>query len=121
MRKIKQVLEIVADTYEVSFGLKADSYDQLPCIEIGNLVTPEEIRNSVIEEFLRMHKASPPITSYEVSGSHGKRPIDWVIKMGDTIISVTGKENDNNATMITRRKDRLYLTTAEVKGRIYFE
>ncbi|UZO03313.1 uncharacterized protein OCT59_023721 [Rhizophagus irregularis] len=58
---------------------------------------------------------------YEVSGSHGKRPIDWVIKMGDTIISVTGKENDNNATMITRRKDRLYLTTAEVKGRIYFE
>ncbi|PKY32006.1 hypothetical protein RhiirB3_449904 [Rhizophagus irregularis] len=41
----------------------ADSYDQLPCIEIGSSATPEEIRNSVIEDFLRMHKASPPITS----------------------------------------------------------
>ena len=104
---------------KILFGLKADSYDQLPCIEIGSSATPEEIRNSVIEDFLRMHKASPPITSaneatrcefisaiiygvasifdgtvkvypqYEVSGSHGKGPIDWVIKMGDVIISVT--------------------------------
>ena len=48
---------------KVLFGLKADSYDQLPCIEIGSSATPEEIRNSVIEDFLRMHKASPPITS----------------------------------------------------------
>ncbi|PKB97451.1 hypothetical protein RhiirA5_123092 [Rhizophagus irregularis] len=117
-------LEIVVDTSQqpfssytfpkmkVLFGLKADSYDQLPCIEIGSSATPEEIRNSVIEDFLRMHKASPPITSaneatrcefisaiiygvasifdgtvkvypqYEVSGSHGKGPIDWLIKMG---------------------------------------
>ncbi|CAG8761422.1 14521_t:CDS:2, partial [Racocetra fulgida] len=42
---------------------KADSYDHLSCIEIGSSATPEEIRNSVIENFLRMHKASPPITS----------------------------------------------------------
>src|SRR5436305_14921969 len=104
---------------KVLFGLKADSYDQLPCIEIGSSATPEEIRNSVIEDFLRMHKAFPLITSaneatccefisaiiygvasifdgtvkvysqYEVSGSHGKGPIDWGIKMGDVIISVT--------------------------------
>ncbi|RIA94550.1 hypothetical protein C1645_817813 [Glomus cerebriforme] len=103
---------------KVLFGLKANSYDQLSCIEIGSSATPEKIRNSMIEDFLRMHKASPPITSvneatccefisaiiygvasifdgtvkvyiqYEVSGSHGKEPIDWVIKMGDTIISV---------------------------------
>ncbi|RGB42519.1 hypothetical protein C1646_662149 [Rhizophagus diaphanus] len=115
------------DQMKVLFGLKADSYDQLPCIEIGSLATPEEIRNSVIEDFLRMHKASPPITSmneathcefifviiysvasifngtakvysqYEVSESHGKGPIDWVIKMGDTIISVTeAKREDIN-------------------------
>jgi hypothetical protein len=48
---------------KILFGLKDDSYDQLPCIEIGSLATPEEIRNSVIEDFLRMHKASPSITS----------------------------------------------------------
>ncbi|GET65847.1 hypothetical protein GLOIN_2v1729561 [Rhizophagus irregularis DAOM 181602=DAOM 197198] len=34
---------------------------------------------------------------YEVSGSHEKGPIDWVIKMGDTIISVTeAKREDIN-------------------------
>ncbi len=39
---------------KVLFGLKADSFDQLPCIEIGSSATPEEIRNSVIEDLLRM-------------------------------------------------------------------
>src|SRR4051794_6369638 len=48
---------------KVLFDLKANSYDQLPCIEIGSSATPEEIRNNVIEDFLRMHKASLPITS----------------------------------------------------------
>ncbi|CAG8699090.1 27269_t:CDS:2, partial [Racocetra persica] len=68
-------LEIVVDASQQPFssytfpkmkvlcGLKADSYGHLPCIEIGSSATPEEIRNSVIEDFLRMHKASPPITS----------------------------------------------------------
>ncbi|CAG8672266.1 15472_t:CDS:2 [Funneliformis mosseae] len=124
-------LKIVVDTSQqpfslytfskmkVLFGLKVNSYDQLPCIEIGSSATPEEIKNSVNEDFLRMHKASSPITSmneathyefisaiiysiasifndtvkvypqYEVSGSHGKGPIDWVIKMEDVIISIT--------------------------------
>ena len=132
---------------KVLFGLKADSYDQLPCIEIGSSATPEEIRNSVIEDFLRMHKASPPITSanvasifdgtvkvypqYEVSGSHGKGPIDWVIKMGDTIISVTeAKREDINqgvaqstvqahASMQCNRKKRTYDDADLYEGAMY--
>ncbi|EXX55792.1 uncharacterized protein OCT59_008462 [Rhizophagus irregularis] len=47
---------------KILFSLKADSYDQLTCIEIGSSATPEEIRNSAIEDFL-IHKASLPITS----------------------------------------------------------
>ncbi|EXX72531.1 hypothetical protein RirG_068460 [Rhizophagus irregularis DAOM 197198w] len=102
-------LDIVVDTSQqpfssytfpkmkVLFGLKADSYDHLPCIEIGSSATPEEIRNSNAQGI-------PPITStneathcefisaiiygvvsifdgtvkvypqYEVSGSHGRDP-----------------------------------------------
>ncbi|RGB23086.1 hypothetical protein C1646_729234 [Rhizophagus diaphanus] len=167
-------LEIVVDTcnkepfslytfpkMKVLFGLKADSYDQLLYIEIGSSATPEEIRNSVIEDFLRMHKASPPITStneaircefisviiygvvsifdgtvkvysqYEVSGSHGKGPIDWVIKMGDTIISVTeAKREDINqgiaqstvqahASMQCNRKKCTYNDADLYKGAMY--
>ncbi|GBB84356.1 hypothetical protein RclHR1_10980008 [Rhizophagus clarus] len=146
---------------KVLFGLKADSYDQLPCIEIGSSATPEEIRNSVIEDFLRMHKASPPITSaneatrcefisaiiygvasifdgtvkvypqYEVSGSHGKGPIDWVIKMGDVIISVTeAKREDINqgiaqstvqahASLQCNRKKRTYDDADLYEGAMY--
>ena|SRR5947209_13151274 len=146
---------------KVLFGLKADSYDQLPCIEIGSSATPEEIRNSVIEDFLRMHKASPPITSaneatrcefisaiiygvasifdgtvkvypqYEVSGSHGKGPIDWMIKMGDVIISVTeAKREDINqgiaqstvqahASMQCNRKKRTYDDADLYEGVMY--
>ena len=34
---------------------------------------------------------------YELSGSHGKGPVDWVIKIGDTIIVVTeAKREDIN-------------------------
>ncbi|CAG8531254.1 14295_t:CDS:2, partial [Acaulospora colombiana] len=148
-------LEIVVDT------CKADSYDQLPFIEIGSSATPEEIRNSVIEDFLRMHKASPPITSaneatrcefisaiiygvasifdgtlkvypqHEVSGSNGKGPIDWVIKMGDTIISVTeAKREDINqgvaqstvqahASLQCNRKKRTYDDADLYEGAMY--
>ncbi|PKC55117.1 hypothetical protein RhiirA1_504356 [Rhizophagus irregularis] len=61
-------LDIVVDTSQqpfssytfpkmkVLFGLKADSYDHLPCIEIGSSATPEEIRNSNAQGI-------PPITS----------------------------------------------------------
>ena len=34
---------------------------------------------------------------YEISGSHGKGPVDWVIKVGNTIITVTeAKKEDIN-------------------------
>ena len=72
-----------------------------------------------------MHTASPPIVSsneatrcefvssviygiatcyggqikvypqYEVSGSHGRGPVDWAIKVGDTIIAVTEAKREN--------------------------
>ncbi|PKY60370.1 hypothetical protein RhiirA4_449646 [Rhizophagus irregularis] len=93
---------------KVLFSLKTNSYDHLPCIEIES-----QKKSGIV-----MYKASLPITSvneatccefisviiygvtsifngtvkvypqYEVSRSHGKGPIDWMIKMGDTIISV---------------------------------
>jgi hypothetical protein len=43
--------------------LKADNYNYLPYIKIKSSAIPEEIRNSVIENFLRIHKAFLPITS----------------------------------------------------------
>jgi hypothetical protein len=109
------------------FGLKADDYNGLPLFEGGSNDTPEEIRNLVIDELLRLHKTSQHITSaneatrcefisriiygvasifggevkvypqYEISGSHGKGPVDWVIKVGNTIITVTeAKKEDIN-------------------------
>jgi hypothetical protein len=45
------------------FGLKADDYDELPTFVGGEKETPEEIRNLVIGEFLRLHKTSQHITS----------------------------------------------------------
>ncbi len=110
---------------KILFSLKADSYDQLPYIEIGSSATPEEIRNSVNEDFLRMHKASQPITSanettryefisviiygmasifddtvkvypqYKVFENHGKEPIEWVIKIEDVIISITEAKRED--------------------------
>ena len=32
---------------------------------------------------------------YEISGSHGKGPVDWAIKIGDTIIAVTEAKREN--------------------------
>ncbi|PKY45460.1 hypothetical protein RhiirA4_419853 [Rhizophagus irregularis] len=89
--------------------------------------TSEDIRNLVIGEFLRMHKTSQHITSaneatrceyisriiygvasiyggeikvypqYEISGSHGKGPVDWAIKIGNIIITITeAKKEDIN-------------------------
>ncbi|GBC32911.2 hypothetical protein GLOIN_2v1571020 [Rhizophagus irregularis DAOM 181602=DAOM 197198] len=122
-------LEIVVDTSQqpfssytfpkmkVLFSLKADSYDQLPCIEIGSSATPEEIRNIYPQ--------------YEVSGSHGKGPIDWVIKMGDVIISVTeAKREDINqgvaqssvqahASLQCNRKKRTYDDADLYEGAMY--
>ena len=32
---------------------------------------------------------------YEISGSHGKGPVDWAIKIGDTIIVVIEVKKEN--------------------------
>ena len=68
---------------------------------------------------------------YEVSGSHGKGPIDWVIKMGDVIISVTeAKREDINqgiaqstvqahASMQCNRKKRTYDDADLYEGVMY--
>ena len=45
------------------FGLKADDYNELPTFVGSEKETPEEIRNLVIGEFLRLHKTSQHITS----------------------------------------------------------
>ncbi|GES73731.1 hypothetical protein GLOIN_2v1571020 [Rhizophagus clarus] len=109
------------------FGLKADDYNGLSLFDGGVKDTPKEIRSLVIDELLRLHKTSQHITSaneatrcefisriiygvasifdgevkvypqYEISGSHGKGPVDWVIKVGNTIITVTeAKKEDIN-------------------------
>jgi hypothetical protein len=109
------------------FSLKADDYNGLPLFDGGVKDTPKEIRSLVIDELLRLHKTSQHITSaneatrcefisriiygvasifdgevkvypqYEISGSHGKGPVDWVIKVGNTIITVTeAKKEDIN-------------------------
>ena len=109
------------------FGLKADDYNGLSLFDGGVKDTPEEIRNQVISELLRLHKTFQHITSaneatrcefifriiygvasifdgemkvypqYEISGSHGKGPVDWIIKVENTIITVTeAKKEDIN-------------------------
>ncbi|GES87991.1 hypothetical protein GLOIN_2v1571020 [Rhizophagus clarus] len=109
------------------FGLKADDYNELPTFVGGVKDTPEDIQNQVIGEFLRLHKTSQHITSaneatrceyisciiygvasiyegeikvypqYEISGSHGKGPVDWAIKIGNIIITITeAKKEDIN-------------------------
>jgi hypothetical protein len=109
------------------FGLKADDYNGLSLFDEGVKDTLKEIRSLVIDELLRLHKTSQHITSankathcefisriiydvasifdgevkvysqYEISGSHGKGPVDWVIKVGNTIITVTkAKKEDIN-------------------------
>ncbi|GBB94010.1 hypothetical protein RclHR1_22710003 [Rhizophagus clarus] len=97
------------------FGLKVDDYNELPTFIGGEKETPEEILNLVIGEFLRLHKTSQFISrviygvasiyggeikvypQYEISRSHGKGPVDWVIKLGNIIITVTeAKKEDIN-------------------------
>jgi hypothetical protein len=51
------------DKMKALFGLKADDYNELPTFVGGVKETPEEIRNLVIGEFLRLHKTSQHITS----------------------------------------------------------
>ncbi|GET03047.1 hypothetical protein GLOIN_2v1571020 [Rhizophagus clarus] len=107
------------------FGLKADNYNGLSLFDGGVKDTPKKIQSLVIDELLRLHKISQHITSaneatrcefisriiygvasifdgegkvypqYEISGSHEKGPVDWVIKVGNTIITVTETKKED--------------------------
>ncbi|CAG8796563.1 22626_t:CDS:2 [Dentiscutata erythropus] len=135
---------------KVLFGLKADSYIELPRFTGGISEINEALRDDMIKNILEMHMVSPSIVGineatrcefisriiykaasmfggivkvypqYEVSGSHGKGPIDWAIKMEDTIFSVTQAKRENidqaiaqntvqaHASLQRNRKKRTY-------------
>ena len=60
------------------FGLKADNYNELSTFVGGENETPEEIRNLVIGEFLRLHKTSQHITSAnQLQISIQRNPKKW--------------------------------------------
>ncbi|CAG8819876.1 44726_t:CDS:2 [Gigaspora margarita] len=111
-------LPIIVNTYD---------YNKLSTFVGGVKDTPDDIRNQVIDEFLRLYKASQHITSaneatcceyisriiygmtslyggeikvypqYEISESHSKSPVDWAIKIGNIIITITeAKREDIN-------------------------
>src|SRR6266542_4701695 len=109
------------------FSLKANDYNELPTFvrSIRNML--EDIQKQVIGKFLRLHKTSQHITSvneatrceyisriiygvasiyggeikvypqYEILESHGKGPVNWAIKIGNIIITITeAKKEDIN-------------------------
>ncbi|POG68490.1 hypothetical protein GLOIN_2v1635553 [Rhizophagus irregularis DAOM 181602=DAOM 197198] len=131
------------------FGLKADDYNELPTFAGGVKETPEEIRNLVIGEFLRLHKTSQHITSaneatrceyisriiygvasiyggeikvypqYEISGGHGKGPVDWAIKIGNIIITITeAKKEDINKELHRMRSNCRHPSSAILKNEL---
>ncbi|RIB17011.1 hypothetical protein C2G38_2142817 [Gigaspora rosea] len=146
---------------KVLFGLKADSYVELPRFTGGTSEINEALRDDVIKNILEIHMASPSIVGineatrcefisriiykvasvfggivkvypqYEVSGSHGKGPIDWAIKVEDTIISVTEAKRENidqgiaqstvqaHASLQRNRKKRTY-EEADMYGHVMY-
>ncbi|CAI2175156.1 14053_t:CDS:2 [Funneliformis geosporum] len=72
---------------QVIFCLKADSFDDY-------LNSMGEIANEATHCTL-FHKLSMTSYIYEISGCHGKGPVDWAIKVGDTIIMVTEAKRDD--------------------------
>ncbi|GBC10285.1 hypothetical protein RclHR1_00950022 [Rhizophagus clarus] len=87
------------------FSLKADDYNGLSLFDGGVKDTPKEIRTTRCEFISHIIYSVASIfdgevkvyPQYEISGSHGKGPVDWVIKVGNTIITVTeAKKEDIN-------------------------
>ncbi|CAG8439467.1 7654_t:CDS:10 [Scutellospora calospora] len=84
------------------FDLKTDSYNQLPqfkgeslLVNIANAATRRELISRIIYDVGSIYNGNVKIYSqYEVSGSHGKGPIDWVIKVEDTVTEA--KKEDIN-------------------------
>ncbi|UZO10957.1 uncharacterized protein OCT59_002534 [Rhizophagus irregularis] len=69
------------------FGMKHKT-----CIHVtsANEATRREFISSVLHGVASCYDGEVKVCpEYELSGSHGKGPVDWVIKIGDTIIVVT--------------------------------
>ncbi|CAB4433246.1 unnamed protein product [Rhizophagus irregularis] len=70
------------------------------CIHVtsANEATRREFISSVLHGVASCYYGEVKVCpEYELSGSHGKGPVDWVIKIGDTIIVVTeAKREDIN-------------------------
>ncbi|GES95590.1 hypothetical protein GLOIN_2v1571020 [Rhizophagus clarus] len=115
-RGLKVDLPIVVDTSQqpfsswtfpqikTLFGLTADSYIDLPRPAFSrnwcgaNEATRREFISSVLHGVSSCYDGEVKVCpEYELSGSHGKGPVDWVIKIGDTIIVVIeAKREDIN-------------------------
>ena len=105
------------------FGLKADDYNELPTFAGGVKDTPKTSYRWIFKiaqdiqhitnanEATRCEYISRIIygvasiygdeikvyPQYEISGSHGKGPVDWAIKIGNIIITITeAKKEDIN-------------------------
>src|SRR5581483_4542423 len=60
-----------------------------------NEATRREFISAIIYGVASTFKGTVKIfPEYQVSGSHGKEPIDWIIKIGDTIICVTNAKKE---------------------------
>ncbi|POG69393.1 hypothetical protein GLOIN_2v1627204 [Rhizophagus irregularis DAOM 181602=DAOM 197198] len=68
------------------------------CIHVtsANEATSREFISSVLHGVAFCYDGEVKVCpEYEFSGSHGKGPVDWVIKIGDTIIVVTEAKSED--------------------------
>ncbi|RIA93384.1 hypothetical protein C1645_735585 [Glomus cerebriforme] len=68
------------------------------CIHVtsANEATRCEFISSVLYGVVSCYDSKVKVYSkYELSESHGKGPVDWIIKIGDTIIVVTEAKREN--------------------------
>ena len=62
----------------------------------ANEATRCEFVSSVIHGVVHCYEGKVKVyPQYEISGSHGKGPVDWAIKFGNTIIAVTEAKREN--------------------------
>ena len=89
--KYKRILEHVLE----DIAMKHKTYIH---VTSANEATRREFISSVLHGVASCYDGEVKVCpEYELSGSHGKGPIDWVIKIGNTIIVVTeAKREDIN-------------------------
>jgi len=56
---------------------------------------------------------------HEISGSHGKGPVDWAIKVGDTIIAITEAKREDLDQGIGQNVIQLQAASQRNKKRSY--